>query len=256
MIDDNPHTLKRAREELLEHHYLSQLPSADMYERSYMHREVLTHVLVSHKHDFLITLSADGYLKFWKKVQQAIEFVKTFRAHPGAASGIAISWSESRMASVSPSDGSLKIFDLSSFDLIHFVKLKFQPPGLVEFVNKPSAFTSVVAVSSKNVIYLFKPESSDAPIKTLKDLHFSQITVMKYIPALSVVISMDKSGLAEVWDSETGEFPSSSTVGYEFISDTGFMELPKAKTHALSACVRENLIAVYCRDRRVRLFNV
>ena len=35
---------KRQRLDLsaLEHHYLSQLPTADMYERSYMHKETVT----------------------------------------------------------------------------------------------------------------------------------------------------------------------------------------------------------------------
>ncbi|TNV83648.1 hypothetical protein FGO68_gene5279 [Halteria grandinella] len=250
--DQNPHQSKKRA--ALDHHYLSQLPSADMYERSYQHREILTHVMVSHRHDFLITLSADGYLKFWKKVQQSLEFVKTFRAHPGAASGVAISQQENRMATVSQSDQSLKIFDLTSFDLIHFVKLKFPTIGLVEFVSKPSAFTHVVALTSKNVIYLFRPESTDAPFRILKDLHFSNITCLKYVPVLNIAVSTDVSGLTEVWDSESGEFPGG--LGYEFMSDTGFMELPKAKTHAIAMAVREEIVAMYCRDRKVRVFNV
>lgn len=37
--------------------------------------------------DFLITGSVDGHLKFWKKEQQGIEFVKHFRAHVGSVDG-------------------------------------------------------------------------------------------------------------------------------------------------------------------------
>jgi peptidylprolyl isomerase domain and WD repeat-containing protein 1 len=118
-----------------------------MYERSYMHKEALSHVMVSHRHDFLITMSVDGFLKFWKKVQLGVEFIKTFRA--GAASGMAMSHSEHRLATVSATDNSLKIFDLANFDQIHFIKLKFTAPSQVEFISKPSAFTSVVAVASK-----------------------------------------------------------------------------------------------------------
>ncbi|KAK7267337.1 hypothetical protein RIF29_20006 [Crotalaria pallida] len=41
--------------------YLDALPSANMYEKSYMHRDVVTHVVVSCA-DFFITRSIDGKL--------------------------------------------------------------------------------------------------------------------------------------------------------------------------------------------------
>jgi len=33
--------------------------------------------------DFLVTASCDGHVKFWKKKEGEIEFVKHFRAHLG-----------------------------------------------------------------------------------------------------------------------------------------------------------------------------
>jgi hypothetical protein len=97
----------------LDNLYASFLPSSHYYERSYMHRDVLTHIIVTST-DFLITASQDGHIKFWKiitpdyiKQQQTaaqyisnrnnedkdgntnslisgpIEFVKHFRAHLG-----------------------------------------------------------------------------------------------------------------------------------------------------------------------------
>lgn len=33
--------------------------------------------------DFIITISLDGHIKFWRKVFHLIEFVKHFRAHAG-----------------------------------------------------------------------------------------------------------------------------------------------------------------------------
>ena len=45
---------------------LGELPSAQMYEKSFMHRDVVTHVAVG-AHDFILTGSADGDLRFWKK---------------------------------------------------------------------------------------------------------------------------------------------------------------------------------------------
>ena len=33
--------------------------------------------------DFLVTASCDGHVKFWKKTEEGIEFVKHFRSHLG-----------------------------------------------------------------------------------------------------------------------------------------------------------------------------
>ncbi|CAF3618352.1 unnamed protein product, partial [Rotaria sp. Silwood2] len=95
----------------LDNFYASFLPSSHYYERSYMHRDIVTHVIVTVT-DFLISGSQDGHIKFWKiltsdylKQQQTvatnqssktnddqqeqinclvplpIQFVKHFRAH-------------------------------------------------------------------------------------------------------------------------------------------------------------------------------
>lgn len=60
--------------------YLENLPDAECYEKSYMHRDLVTHVVVT-KTDFIVTASVDGHLKFWKKMEDGIEFVKHFRSH-------------------------------------------------------------------------------------------------------------------------------------------------------------------------------
>jgi peptidylprolyl isomerase domain and WD repeat-containing protein 1 len=47
---------------------LGNLPSGENYEKSFMHRDVVTHVLVTPT-DFIITASQDGHIKFWKKLE-------------------------------------------------------------------------------------------------------------------------------------------------------------------------------------------
>ena len=86
------------------HHFLEAMPSADMYERSYMHKDTVCSIIVSHKYDFIFTMSVDGSLKFWKKVQNGIEFVKTFRAHAGKITGCSLSTNEQRLATVCSKD--------------------------------------------------------------------------------------------------------------------------------------------------------
>lgn len=77
-----PQKKKRRR---LEHEevYVNALPCADMYEKSYMHRDWVTHCVFTPKSDFLVTASQDGHVKFWKKMPEGLEFVKHYHAHLG-----------------------------------------------------------------------------------------------------------------------------------------------------------------------------
>lgn len=76
--------VKKARKTLpFEKTYIDSLPSAAMYERSFMHRDLVTHISVAKSAEFIITGSCDGHVKFWKKMPDNIEFVKHFQAHLG-----------------------------------------------------------------------------------------------------------------------------------------------------------------------------
>lgn len=82
-----------------------------MYERSYMHRDIITQTVCTRssslpsrlvravcatcctmycRTDFLVTASVDGHVKFWKKQEQGVEFVKHFRAHLGVDVGLSL----------------------------------------------------------------------------------------------------------------------------------------------------------------------
>ena len=63
---------KRKKKRLaFEKMYVDNLPSVDQYERSFMHRDIVTHMAVSKNTEFVISASADGHVKFWKKVPPA-----------------------------------------------------------------------------------------------------------------------------------------------------------------------------------------
>lgn len=64
--------------------------------------------------DFLITTSVDGHVKFWKKTDKGIEFVKHFRAHLGAIVAIDVS-SDGTLLATCGADKGLKIFDVVNF---------------------------------------------------------------------------------------------------------------------------------------------
>ena len=74
---------KKRRRLAHEEVYVSNLPCSDMYEKSYMHRDWVTHCVFTPKTDFLVTASQDGHVKFWKKMPEGLEFVKHYHAHLG-----------------------------------------------------------------------------------------------------------------------------------------------------------------------------
>ena len=79
-----------------------------------MHRDTLNFVCATRGTDFVITTSVDGHLKLWKKQEVGIEFVKHYRAHLQAVSGVSASADGTLFASVSE-DGTAKIFDVINF---------------------------------------------------------------------------------------------------------------------------------------------
>jgi WD40 repeat protein len=78
------------------------------------------------KSDFFITASMDGHVKFWKKMPEGIEFVKHFWAHTAPVDGMAVSHDGSLLATVSR-DGTAKVFDILTFDMVLMLKLDFVP---------------------------------------------------------------------------------------------------------------------------------
>ena len=70
--------------------FLQNLPSGAMYEKSYMHRDCVSHVLQcsTSESDFFVSASRDGHVKFWKKRAKGVEFAKHFRAHVGVIVGM------------------------------------------------------------------------------------------------------------------------------------------------------------------------
>lgn len=64
--------------------------------------------------DFLITASCDGHVKFWKKTEELIEFVKHFRSHLTPIIDLTDNYNGTLMCTIS-SDQTVKVFDVINF---------------------------------------------------------------------------------------------------------------------------------------------
>ncbi|XP_060535102.1 peptidylprolyl isomerase domain and WD repeat-containing protein 1 [Cylas formicarius] len=236
--------------------YLDNLPCAESYERSYMHRDTITHCLVTNT-DFVITASCDGHIKFWKKVEIGVEFVKHFRSHLGPITRIAANAAGSLMCSASL-DKSLKIFDVVNFDMINMMKLDYAP-GTIEWIHGPGDAVHTLAVADVDspTIYIYDGRSTNVPLKVLEKLHSNPVVLIRYNHKYDVTISSDKSGILEYWTGIKQDCVFPKNVAFESKLDTDLFDFAKNKTVPSSLCFSPDgkKFASISTDRKVRVFN-
>lgn len=261
--DDNgrdSRSVKRVKmvknEELLERN----LPSCEAYEKSYMHRDAITHVLVTNKTQFLITASRDGYIKFWKKSTTGIDFVKTFRSHGGPIEDIATTPNGGELASISRRDKSVKIFDVINFDMINMFSLDFEP-GRIEWVSSKTPGNEDLLISDSNTckIYVFDPrQPSNEPKRILETIHSSTVCRLRFSPNYRTVISVDVEGNFRYWRlTETGfVLARPKLVHFESTEETDLKEFSQAKirVHNISFTPNGDFFATTSSDRKIRVF--
>ena len=177
-VDDHPSKKRRMlKAKTLPHEqtYLSNLPCSDFYEHSYMHRDIVSHIVVSKSTEFIITASVDGHIKFWKKLHNNIEFVKHYQAHIKAINSLVMSMDEKMIVTTSL-DSMVKFFEILSFDMINMLSVEYVPLCAAWLVNSNHICDRVaVSDSVSGLIRVYKSsEASNQPILTI-DIHLSPI---------------------------------------------------------------------------------
>ncbi|KAI3995095.1 hypothetical protein MKX01_031897 [Papaver californicum] len=249
-----PPPRSRKRPLQFEQTYLDSFPSANMYEKSYMHRDVVTHVAVSQA-EFLIAGSADGHLKFWKKKPIGFEFAKHFRSHLGPIEGLAVS-ADGLLCCTISNDKSVKIYDVVNYDMMVMIRLPFVP-GTVEWVYKQGDIKAKLAISDRNSSYVHIYDTrvgTNEPIIS-KEIHMGPVKVMKYNHIFDTLISADEKGIIEYWCPATLQFPE-DRVSFKLKSDTSLFEVVKCKTtvSAIEVSPDGKQFAITSPDRKIRVF--
>ncbi|XP_004924238.1 peptidylprolyl isomerase domain and WD repeat-containing protein 1 isoform X1 [Bombyx mori] len=237
--------------------YLENLPSSETYERSFMHRDIVTHVLVT-KTDFVVTASQDGHLKFWKKQEEGIEFVKHFRCHLAPISHVAANSTGTLLCTASP-EKTIKVFDVVNFDMINMISIDFEPYR-VEWVHSAGDPISALAVSDRNTnkIHVYDgTQASGTPLHTFETLHQTAVAVIKYNPVFETAVSVDKAGIVEYWTGPKHEYNFPKTVRFQSKLDTDLYDFVKNKTcpTALDFSPDGRKMASISLDRKVRVFH-
>lgn len=237
--------------------YVAALPKSARYSKSLMHKDQLLFVTWTPLTDFLVTASADGAVKFWKKVGQGIEFVKEFKAHNGEIKSVSVS-KDGRSYATAGIDNSVKIFDVITFDLLSMLSLDFTPK-CVCWVHQKGASFPLLAVSedSKPLLHIYDGRGeSEKPLHTIKGLHRSPVHLMAFNDTWDCVVSADESGMLEYWR-PSGNYEKPDNV-YGYKSSTDLFEFKKAKSIPTCLAISpsgKNMAAFSYPDRRVRVFD-
>lgn len=239
-----------------EHLYIENLPTAESYEKSYMHRDIITHCFVTAT-DFIITASCDGHIKFWKKMEQGIEFVKHFRSHLGPITKAAVNVEGTLFCSAS-SDKSLKIFDVVNFDMINMIRLDYSP-SIVEWIHSPGDAIHALAVCDHDTpkIYVYDGKADATPLQILDKIHSKPVCLIKYNNKYDIVISVEKGGILEYWSGLKQNYAFPKNIAFDSKLDTDLYEFAKNKTvpTGLAFSPDGTRFATISLDRRIRIFN-
>ncbi|CAI2293325.1 unnamed protein product [Caenorhabditis sp. 36 PRJEB53466] len=240
--------------------FLRSIPSSSQYEKSFMHRDTISHVIAT-RTDFIVTASVDGHLKFWKKKHsEGVEFVKHFRCHLSEFAHVCANIDGTFLATVCEADKSVKVFDIENFDMINMIKLDF-PPKTAHWVhqsNDPTAHLAIAAADSGKVIVV-DGKASATPVHVKDKLHSSPVKIIQYSPTLDLIVSIDESGVIECWRGERGDFQfPENKLAWNFKLETDLYDFMKAKTVPVCAVFDPAglRLATYAEDRRIRVFDI
>ncbi|KAJ5229220.1 hypothetical protein N7489_009928 [Penicillium chrysogenum] len=245
---------KKRRKLPFEKVYINALPVSARYSKSLMHKDQLSFVTVAPYTDFVITSSVDGFVKFWKKMAEGIEFVKEFRAHPGEIRGVTVS-ADGRSFATAGLDKTLKIFDVITFDLLAMYTLDFVP-RCVCWVHPRGASLPLLAATdeSSNTIQVFDGRGENPqPLHTLKSIHRSPVVSLAFNNAFDCVVSADESGMIEYWRAGDGSFEKPNNV-FELKSSTNLFAFKKAKS-VPTAITIPPVRRTLRNDRQIRVFD-
>jgi peptidylprolyl isomerase domain and WD repeat-containing protein 1 len=222
-----------------------------------MHKEQVSFVTMTPLTDFLITSSIDGYVKFWKKGNDGVEFVKEFRAHNGEIKSVSAS-ADGRSFATAGSDKTIKIFDVITFDLLAMLTVEFTPK-CVCWVHQRGASLPMLAVSDEvnHSIRIYDGRGDNLePIHTMNGLHRSVVSLMAFNNTYNCVVSADESGMLEYWR-PGGNYEKPDNV-FEYKSSTDLFEFKKSKSVPASITISPTgaqFATLSFPDRKIRVFD-
>ena len=231
-----------------------EIPTSSQYHVSLMHRDVVTHVVSSQKHGYVVTASQDGVVKFWKRVsvdqqkeekdatkdanaaaapavvsQQCLEFVKSFTAHVGAVLNLVVSHEGDTVVSVGI-DRVIKVYDVSTFDVTGMIKIENDTAAANQKIGPAVLLAQdCLALALDESIRIYELDTLSLA-KTIQ-LHAAPITAMVYNYRHNCVLSTDRKGIIELWQAAQNNVGSAPVHGISYTS--------KSETDLYCMCLKK-----------------
>ena len=262
------------------------IPTSSHYHISLMHRDIVTHIVSSEKHGYVVTASQDGVVKFWKRMtidpirpkdgndnnndnndgghgaaavsSPCLEFVKSFTAHVGAVVDLVISDQGDTVVSVGI-DRFIKVYDVSTFDVTGMIKI---PDGTTSESNSKKTIGPAVLIGQDSLALALEESIMIYELDTLSQLkiihlHAAPITAMVYNARHECVLSTDRKGVIELWCAAQNQFGSALVEGIAYASkaDTDMYALFQKKTSCLALATSGSHYALYGKNGIIYLLD-
>ena len=233
---------------------LDELPCQDLYEKSYMHRDTVSQVLVSHPTLYVITCSIDGILKFWRKAPRDIIPVKDYRPHMGPFTA-SLSYDGNWLATrAHTADRTVKVFDVVNFDMASMIAISCAA-GALEFIHSRDSPDAKLAVAEavEPIVHIYNTRGEELSKHTLS--HASRLTHLRFNPYAGACVSIDANGVIEYWSNETFTLPKEA-VSFKRKFDTDLFALARDQVQATSLEISHDgsMFSIMGANKRVYIY--
>ena len=106
---------------------LQRLPASEMYHLSFMHKTTIQFVTSAPSVGFFISMSEDGDVKFWHRLSEEIELVRSINVGTGSFSSYAVSY-DGKYLATGTMNGHVHVFDIPNFVLVNSFNVKKSAP--------------------------------------------------------------------------------------------------------------------------------
>lgn len=216
-----------------------------LYLHSYKQPSNITAMTVSPDHSLIVVGLQNGTVQFWKQTDDEIECFKQFLGTKNKLPVKQLLFSKRGTMFVAVST-EVKLFDVTTLDMILVVKLPFAPNVSTSVSNTWVGERLVISEHDLPRIYVVDP--FDGTVEETKQLHRTPIQSIVCID--DVIVSSDAKGIIEYWRLD-GSPPN---VTFKYKAQTDLFALAKCKQKALCASVDDTQFAVLT-ENNVRVFD-
>lgn len=263
--------------------YLNKIPSSKMYYRSYMHRSTIDFTVSIKKMNFFVTISDDGIIKFWHRIDDELEFVYEHKFDSKIYS-FTLSKDEEYLA-FGTFSSKILLFKVKTFEIISVFSLKSTNPVCVTFIDIEQTLDPYIAYSYDDVgeINVFNPLQdteieevtlSDGRTKkliipvntyTIKSVFKDKLIDLGWSSDYKFIISVSEKGYIEFWTYKQDISNIKWTIqkfNYDSYFSTDYIKIiniecgNKRKVQSFDISDDSKYIAICCSDWKIRLYNM